>query len=280
MAELLRWDRCDAHLPWVRISRHHLDRADGSTAHRHDFAEWCWVESGSVRHHGSAGDEVLERGDLRLIRPGDEHALGGTAGGGILVTVSVPGPLFSEFAHRYHDHAAWPWPKQGDGSLRLDDAQLSACDGLLAGISQRDQERCDAEWQMAGLLRILRGGMSAGTMPDWLSHAVSRLNQPSSLAAGLPELVRLCGRSAAHVSREVRRSYGCTATDLVHRLRCEHAARELRLGTRAIAAIAGLVGYQHLGHFYRRFQACFGCAPRAYRMAALGGEVVAIRPPH
>lgn len=271
MTTLFRWDRCDPHLPWARVARHRLAVGDASQSHTHDFAEWCWVESGGLLHDSARGRETLERGDLRLLRPGDQHGLAAIGGDCILITASVPGPFFAELERRYRDTTSWPWAARGIAAMHLDDARLSALAVLVAGVPQGGQERCDAEWLVAGLLRCLRGGQSQGAIPDWLEQAVARFGEPRRLAAGLPGLIRLCGRSPAHVSRAVRRAYACTATELVHRLRCQHAASELRLGTRPIATIAADCGYIHLGHFYRRFGAIFGCAPRAYRQAALGG---------
>lgn len=271
MTTLFRWDRCDPHLPWARVARHRIAPGDASQSHTHDFAEWCWVESGSLQHDSTRGRETLERGDLRLLRPGDQHGLAAIGGDCVLITASVPGPFFAELERRYRDSASWPWAARGVAAMHLDDAPLSALAVLVAGVPQGGQERCDAEWLVAGLLRCLRGGQSQGAIPDWLALAVARFGEPRRLAAGLPELIRQCGRSPAHVSRAVRRAYACTATELVHRLRCQHAASELRLGTRPITAIAADCGYVHLGHFYRRFGAIFGCAPRAYRQAALGG---------
>lgn len=269
MSDRLRWDRCDPHLPWARVSRHRMDPGGAPIPHSHDFAEWCWVESGAISHRCAGHLERLGPGDARFLRPGIVHELD-TREGGVLVTASIPGPLFAELERRYRDHADWPWAAQDVGARRLDRAQLAAFDALVAGIPQDGQQRCDAEWLIAGMLRSLRGGSGAGAVPAWLESAVAAMAAQRRLALGLPELNRLCGRSAPHVSRAVRRAYGCTATELVHRLRCQHAARELRLGTRPIAAIAADCGYAHLGHFYRRFGAVFGCAPRAYRLAALG----------
>lgn len=271
MSDRLRWDRCDPHLPWARVSRHRLDPGGTPIPHSHDFAEWCWVESGSLGHRADGRTERLGPGEARFLRPGAEHELVVDAEECVLMTASIPGPLFAELERRYRDHPAWPWPQRGLGALSLSPSQRASFDTLVAGIPQDGQQRCDAEWLIAGMLRCLRGGSGAGAVPDWLESAVGRMAAQRRLALGLPELNRLCGRSAAHVSRAVRKAYGCTATELVHRLRCQHAARELRLGTRPIAVIAADCGYAHLGHFYRRFGAVFGCAPRAYRLAALGG---------
>lgn len=265
---LLRWDRCDPHLPWLRCSRHRFAPGEVCARHEHDFAEACWVESGSVAHRGDGTVALLHRGQARFLAPGQGHDLAGGAAGGVLATISVPAPLWRELAQRYRATACWPW--RDGGAVDCDEAQLRALDRLLAGVPDCGQERLDAEWFIAGLLRLLRRGASApGSVPGWLADAERSLDGPPGLAGGLAELVRRSGRSAAHLSRAVRRHYGCTATELVHRRRCEWAARELRLGTRPIVAIALDAGYRHLGHFYRRFHAVFGCPPRAYRCSAL-----------
>ena len=271
MVERFRWDRCDPHQPWARVGRHRLDRQQPPHLHAHDFAEWCWVEAGVIEHGGCGGGEHLHPGDARFLRPGSIHSVHPTADGDVLVTASIPGPLFDELERRYRGHAAWPWPAHGHGAMHLGIDQRASLDALVAGIPLGGQERADAEWLVAGLLRILRGGPGQGTAPDWLAAAIAGMSTQRRLAGGLPELVRLCGRSPAHISRAVRKAYDCTATELVHRLRCQYAARELRLGTRPIVDIAADCGYVHVGHFYRRFGAVFGCAPRAYRQAALGG---------
>jgi AraC family cel operon transcriptional repressor len=272
VTELLRWDRCDAHLPHIRVSRHRFAPDWRGEAHGHDFAEWFWVESGRLRHRCEGSEEELGTGDARFLPPGQEHGFA-CADEAVLVTVSVPQPAFALLRRRYGGAPGWPWPARGVGRLRLDADQLRRLGSALAELPGRGQEEVDREWFVATLMRFLRRPPEAprdAATPPWLSAAVAGLGEPRRLAEGLPGLVRLSGRSAAHLSRAVRRHYGCTATALVNRLRLERAARELRLGQAPIAAIALDCGFGNLGHFYRQFRAAFGQAPRAFRVAALG----------
>lgn len=270
--DLLRWDRCDFHLPHIRVSRHGFAAGQEGEAHHHDFAEWFWLESGGLRHRCDGQEEELAAGDARFMPPGHGHGFS-CPSAAVLVTVSVPAPLFTALRRRHGSSPGWPWPRRGVGRHHLDRSQLAALAAAVAEVPGRGQELVDGEWFVATLVRVLRRPPEVqrdAAMPPWLALAVAGLREPKRLAAGLPDLVRLSGRSSAHLSRAVRQHYGCTATALVNRLRLEQAARELRLGQRAIADIALACGFGNLGHFYRQFRAAHGLAPRAYRFAALG----------
>jgi AraC family cel operon transcriptional repressor len=272
VADLLRWDRCDAHLPHIRASRHGFVPGDRVDEHRHEFAEWFWLESGTLEHRCDGGGEPLAIGAARFLPPGHVHGFV-CHEPAVLVTVSVPHDAFAALHQRYGASPAWPWQREGVGSRTLTREQLQRLAAAVAELPSLGQEAVDREWFIATLLRALRvaPGLARDAMtPAWLVTAVERLREPRRLALGLPELVRLSGRSPAHLSRAVRRHYGCTATALVNRVRLEHAARELRLGRQAIASIALDCGFGNLGHFYRQFGAAFGCTPRAYRCSALG----------
>jgi len=119
------------------------------------------------------------------------------------------------------------------------------------------------------MLRALRQTDRPVGAPPWLVEAVASLAEPPRLAIGLPALIGHCGRSAPHVSRAVRRHYGCTASALVLRLRLEQAARELRLGRQGILDLSQACGFASLAHFYRTFSARFGVTPAVFRDSGL-----------
>ncbi len=92
------------------------------------------------------------------------------------------------------------------------------------------------------------------------------MREPGWFAQGAAGLARAAGRGPEHVARTVRARLGCTPTAYVNRIRMEHAARELRLGTRPIAEIALECGIEDLSHFYALFRAAHGRTPRRYRL--------------
>jgi AraC-like DNA-binding protein len=102
--------------------------------------------------------------------------------------------------------------------------------------------------------------------PAWLAAAVAGCDSGHGLRDGTAALVRQSGRSAAHVNRTVRACYGCTATDLVNRLRLAAAERLLAASDLDTTTVAARVGFANRAHFHRLFAAAHaGTGPGAWR---------------
>lgn len=267
MVGIMTWDRREAGQPWIRWIRSALAAGECVPDHRHDFAEFNWVLEGAVVHRRLGGeDEILRPGACRFFAPGDGHRLTGADGGGALVSASLPGPLFAELHARYAGSAGWPWLADGEPRRwQLEPAGIEALQGIIAAVPQQDQERADAEWFAASLVRVLRRPVVRSVIPAWLAQAVRAIPTKEGLLDGLDGLVRRTGRNPATVSRAVRRYYGCTASALVLQARVEHAGQALRLDGSPILDIAMACGFKDLGHFYRAFRARYGMSPGSWR---------------
>lgn len=273
MVGILTWDRREREMPWARTLTSRLAADEEVASHRHDFAELMWILAGSVVHRPlDAAAEDLTPGAARFLRPGDGHGLAAGGDGAVLVSASLAGPLFAELHARYAGSPGWPWPAQGPAQpMQLGPATIEALQGAVAGLPRSNQERVDAEWFVAVVMRALRRPPERSAVPRWLEQALRELPTAAGLQEGLPGLVRRCGRDPATVSRTVRRHFGCTASALVLRARIEHAGQALRLDGSPILDVAMACGFKDLGHFYRAFRAHYRTTPRAWREAAVGG---------
>jgi len=70
-------------------------------------------------------------------------------------------------------------------------------------------------------------------------------------------------------SRECRKWFYKTPTDVVNELRLDHAANQLANTNLSIVRIAQSVGFLNMSHFYRLFRARFTLTPAECRSAAL-----------
>ncbi len=268
--EGLRGDR------WIQVVRLHYQPGDAYDLHDHAFAEVFWIEHGEAIHTVNNVRQCIVPGTLTILRPTDRHAFA-TSTGFVMVNVTLRSEMLHGLAARLAaDLLTWPW---GDAVLPVQVAlppagmeQLQTAAEELAG----DTSRLAADGFLLDLLRLLRRHARRVEQPVWLERAIACLAVPEHLAAGPGELVRLCGRSAAHVNRVVRAAHGGTVTELVNRLRLDRAARQLKLSREGIAAIAAGCGFASLAHFYRAFAARFGATPRSFR---LGHQSVGRRVP-
>jgi AraC-like DNA-binding protein len=83
----------------------------------------------------------------------------------------------------------------------------------------------------------------------------------------VPALARAAHLSAAHFSREFRRTFGEPPHRYLLTRRLERAAALLRATDRTVAEICFAVGLRSVGSFTTAFGRAFGLSPTAYRAA-------------
>jgi AraC-like DNA-binding protein len=83
----------------------------------------------------------------------------------------------------------------------------------------------------------------------------------------VPALARAAHLSAAHFSREFRRTFGETPHQYLLTRRLERAAALLRNTDRTVTEICLAVGLRSIGSFSTSFGRSFGLSPTAYRRA-------------
>ena len=83
----------------------------------------------------------------------------------------------------------------------------------------------------------------------------------------VPALARAAHLSAAHFSREFRRTFGETPHQYLLMRRMERAAALLRNTDRSVADVCLTVGLRSVGSFTTAFTRTFGVSPTAYRAA-------------
>ncbi|HEY1107603.1 MAG TPA: AraC family transcriptional regulator [Opitutaceae bacterium] len=265
---------------WLHLARFRFLPARASTYHDHDFAEVFWLEDGACLHRINETTQRLGSGDLVLVRPGDRHVLATVdAAGFALVNLAFDRRVYREFLAKHGATvAALHAPKTSlPWSTTLAPAQRTTLTALLEQLTHAGRGRLALEHFLSGLYLLLARSVPANGMrstpPPWLRAALEQARDPTVFQWGAAGLVRASGRSAEHVARVTRAVYGLTPSDLVNRIRMEHAARELRATTRPIVDIALECGIGNLSHFYALFRAAHGLTPKRYRVRALGQVV-------
>lgn len=241
-------------------------------AHDHEFPEVFWIEDGTALHVMGRREEreELPAGTVVFVRPDDVHAFETLPGVDFtLVNVVLRPEAVARVAAAYAEAVAeWPWPEPARQPRpvhrRLDRRGLDAAQAWADAIV-RSPDRLAVDGLLLTLLQRTAAPAAADDVPPWLRQAVIAFGSPEHLAEGVPGFARLAGRGMAHLNRSVRRHYGSTATELVNRLRLEHASRRLGMSEDAILDIALECGFDSLSYFYRVFRRAYGETPHRYR---------------
>ena len=239
--------------------------------HFHDYYEVFFVESGSTRHLINGTSKVLSRGDIVFMRPSDRHALQAIGPEGcVIINIMFRCETADQLCHRYAGEfeGRFFW---FDGDLpdtqliqgpRMERAINSALE--LQG-SLRTLSRIEG-FLLNLLTRVVDFDAALPTnAPRWLSAACIAARSKEVFQKGAAGFVEAAGRGHEHVCRETRRHLGLSPSQVVNRIRMEHAAMRLADNSQPVEEIAYDCGIENLSHFYKLFKAHYGTTPRHYR---------------
>lgn len=239
--------------------------------HTHDFAEVFWITEGEGEQVLRDGRWPLEPGSLCFIHPKIVHTFR-SAGQMILMNVAFPG-LYYRWLTRgpqaSQARALFTARSRMPTQHRLGKAQLAQLNRLAADLLHAPQREVHLSKFLFALFCLLEenaGFRVAPEAPDWLQSALLRIQEPEHARLGVPEFIRLAGRSPEHVSRTTRQWTGQPPQLVVREARLNLAARALTFSDEPILDIAADLGFENVGHFYAAFRQRFGSPPRQYRI--------------
>ncbi len=247
-------------------------RTDISTkyAHRHDFAEFFWVTSGTCEHVYQSGSEILEAGDIRFLRPEHAHEFRTLNTDGVQITnIALPAdfiPIWGAFYPSLAGQFFWSSAEHPVGYRlsRETAAELNQTATILG--SKTSGLLFLHHFMMRLFIKALAERHDLPHLPSWLQQGMQQLSESSVFAAGVPGFVKACGRSSEHVSRATRKYLGNTPSELVNRARMDFAAQQLRMTDDNILNIMMDCGLNNPSHFYALFREHYSETPRHYRL--------------
>lgn len=244
--------------------------------HHHEFYELFLVLDAPIIHLFNNAEYLLAPQTLVFIRPDDLHTFRVPNKNARVSTKNIPfiKPLFSRACELLsaaqitalqeirHCHA-----------ICLDiqwNALLAKAHWLEAELLQNT---LNAEQLMISLILdainiLLPGSSSPNSMPQWLLNTIQAMRLQENYTEGVPQMVKLSGHSAEHVSRSMKKYLNRTPSSFINQTRLNAAAHLLKTTDRSVTDILFDVGYESVSHFTREFRKQFGVSARDYRNRA------------
>lgn len=242
------------------------------TEHTHDFFECFIVKSGYGFHLVSGKEYPLEVGDLWFIRPEHSHGFKSTKAAhlafyNIALDTEVVHSTFAQHPAFENPWSSTPLPT----ATHLTTYQRDCLMNLIREAAASPREPLDATLFSLGLCRLLRPiekGTMNSTLPAWLQEALLLARKPENIQIGLPQLIKLCGRSKEHVCRTFKEYLGQTPSEWLNNERVRYARHLLEITQRSIIEVSLDCGYESLNYFHRCFKNVTGKTPLQYRKSA------------
>ena len=274
MSTTLRLDDFISPGDWFAFARHrHQGRTASALVHDHGFVEMYWIEYGSGIEVLPDRQIALQERSLRFVSAADRHGFLAAPEEDLhMVNVAFPAETWHSLLARYTpDLPDWYAGQVEARHHHLSRPEYTALARAGERLAAGPRTRLALETfllQLAQIVIPLDPVTLSGGPPAWLAQAVTTMRDPRWFRRGPLAFARLTGRTQAHVSRAIRRWYGCTPTALTNQMRLDWAAAQLVAGATSIPALALDAGFPNLGHFYLQFAKRFATTPRRWRMRA------------
>ena len=250
-----------------------LENGEKTLLHTHDFYELFIMKYGCLRHENNGGSCDMKRGDFCVVREADCHCFQKiSAEKASFVNISFSTAFFQELLAGC---GLEPEEENLYSKGSLSPPQMNAVEeslGLLTGMGDRsEQDRRRKRELLKSLLslillsKIVAIHQQPPSAPAWLQQAIHALQQPDVLHDGLKGFIRICGRSQEYVTRQVRKYYHQSPSELVNYYRIEYAKNLLSATELSVLEISMRSGYESVSYFNRIFLRYTGVSPRTYR---------------
>ncbi|OHX67234.1 helix-turn-helix transcriptional regulator [Flammeovirga pacifica] len=250
------------------IARTTIDSSEDLNLHSHDFFEFFYISNGQGIHLINNEEEKLETGSFCFIRDFDIHTFKKASKEELVITnIAIPIDIVQQYTVRYFDGVSLYWttnesPFKGTFNKEALKELINRVNILL----DKPRNSLYLDLFMLHLFDILNQKKNIDDeIPNWLIQAIEKFRMPHQLNQGQPGFLELCQRSADHVNRVIKKSYGLTLSELINKERLHYCAKQLAMTNAPLKNIYTAAGYQNHSYFFRVFKKEFGVTPLHYR---------------
>ncbi|HWL52250.1 MAG TPA: AraC family transcriptional regulator [Chthoniobacteraceae bacterium] len=243
-----------------------------------DFGEIFWCDGGSLVHLINGEEVVMQKGDMVLIRPWDQHSLLGDHQPFYIGVVCFAWHVYDYLKLRYWkgDASVYGEDLSQPRMFRLSGSQMQVLRHLFFSLKKSSRSLLHIESFLGVIIAEFcivppDTRIDEEALPDWLLNAVRSIRQPEHFRLGVPRFYELCGRCPEHITRLFRKATGVTPGAYIRRLRMAHAAALLSSTPRKIFDIGLECGFENASLFYTTFRKEYGITPGTYRTRFLDG---------
>lgn len=250
-----------------------LNSASPTELHTHDFCELFFIKKGEMLHTINSESFLMRRGDFRLIHSTDIHCFQKVSREtASLVNISFPTDFYEHL--KTPAGFAEKEPKLScQGSLSA--TQMLIVEELLdlllrvellpEELPEHKKSLVFSLLQTILLSQTISDSQIHTDIPPWLCQTVDALKRPEIMREGIQGLVRVSGRSQEHLTRQLRKYYHQTPSQIINKIRIDRAQELLSATNLPILEISMRVGYESVSYFNRLFMQQVGMSPRDYR---------------
>lgn len=247
----------------------HIIPFENVKLHNHNFIEFFYVLAGRCNHYLNGKTSEIALGDAFLLLPNDFHQFKQHKNCEDFLhrDILISCDYFREYCNLYSptlydDMLCGKLTK----SLKLSTEQIKKIESLVSFIVINHDPLAQKTLLFYLINNVLFVHFNAtNTKPAWITHLISQLNAPESLAVPLSDFIKNLPYSHEYICREFKKALGMTMTDYFNKQKMEYALVLLQTTDYSISQIAAAIGINNLAYFYQLFKKHYGTTPSKKR---------------
>ena len=249
---------------------HQCSVAETYPLHTHDFFEFFYIVSGRAIHNINGEKQLIQDGDLTLIRPDDVHRYEFINNWDIeIISIGFSKEEFSSAIsylgadEQYIVSSEFPLIVSFSGYGRTDMLKK------LIEIANKEHGTERKTYFRRLLVEILYKFLTEGKresviIPEHILEIVTEMSKNENYTAGLKRMLKISCISQEHLTREFRKYLDLTPTEFINLKRLDYAAQLLSESSMEIVDVCFACGFKSVSHFYHKFKERFGCSPARF----------------
>lgn len=258
----------------TRGASFHWWNAGYTSLHNHDYYEIFIITSGKTNHTLNGCRQELPAKTICLIRPEDCHQFTPiTSQRCIHINLSIRRDKLEQLCQsigisteKLLVYATRTFQlTDNDFSFFKNDARELNC-LLESGEQPEFITMLIFEMIVHAIILLNKQRLSfTNSTPEWMRQLLQRIHSPEYLSCRASDIYALSGYSPPVIIHYFKQYTGETIVSYLAKVKIDSAKRFLLYTNMTVLDIAGLLGYNSLSHFNKKFKKAIGISPSEYR---------------
>lgn len=246
--------------------------------HSHSYYEFFYMLSGTAEHYFNGKKEILQMGDLYIMKPGDIHNFLGSTEAYSHRDIMFSVRLWEIICDFYHiDIFSLLLPSQQKIHVSLDALRSFELSFVHYNEYLKNQDKLENNPFIYIILgdiikRFLIKSDSADnkdTPPAWFVSLINQLSLPENIRRDKREILCDYHYSQEHICRVFKKYMNETITDYINNKRLDLAVTLLCNTNKTVQTICHECGFESIPYFTRIFKEKFRKSPAKFRKSSL-----------
>ena len=236
--------------------------------HNHNYWEFLIVLSGEYKHTINNKEEIIKRGQIRVIRPDDYHMLVQNSKTASHLNIMLKCEAIEKWARNYSD-AFYEWLLNEEVAISMGDIYINKIETyclLYNGSDEQKQQMIMNYITSLILLTVIDQLYNVvNDKPKWLLDLIAEMHRQENISWTVSDVVEHANFSHVHLIREFKKYFNCSIVEYLREVKISFAIDYLKHSNLSISEISILLGFSSVSHLNHIFKEKTGKTPLQYR---------------